>query len=258
MIYRGLLRKELVENRWKYLVMLVYLTLFGASLYLLFQWIGSMIMETLYNLGIIELEFIRKLIGQQLEDFSFFAWANWYGKNFYQSLVVFAIILGMSNIAGETGRGTASFLFTKPLSRKTIFLTKYVAGATGIAIVIIIPTVVAVLVSQIYGEPLSARFLLGIPLAYAGTMVIYSITVLFSSIFDDQIKAAAGAILVALVISIPSWISSIRFLSIYALMQGWPVYFGEGGWLLPVIAMLLSSGIICWFSLQQLEKKDFN
>ncbi|MDW7673297.1 MAG: ABC transporter permease subunit [Bacillota bacterium] len=253
MIHNGLIIKELRENKWKYGIILIYLCLFGTSLYLAYEFLDSF----LYQVTGIDKELLSRLMGNMLEDFYLFAWANWYGKNLYQAISVFAIVLGMGKIAGEAGRGTISFLFTKPLSRKTIFFSKYFSGAFGLALVIIAPTLIAYLASQIYGEALPLNFLTGIPLAYTGGLIIYSFTVLYSAIFDDQVKAAVAAIITAMVLSIPSWFADLRFLSLYAKMQGWPVYFQQSGWQISLVIMLIISGIICFMGLRIVENKDF-
>jgi ABC-type transport system involved in multi-copper enzyme maturation permease subunit len=247
-----LLKKELAENRWKYIIITIYLAITGSSFYLLFQWLGGLLPE-LFGA---DSDLARKFIGNMLEDFQLFAWANWYGKNFYQAMVVFAIILGMSKIAGEISRGTAGFLFTRPLSRRSIYLTKYFAGVSGLAVIIVATTLITMLSAQVFSEPLPPKFLVGILPVLAGSMVIYSITLVSSIIFEDQVKAAAGAAVVAALISIPSWFSSIRYLSIYYHMQGWPIFLGKNDWQLPMLLMLAISGIICWLGFRLIEKKD--
>jgi ABC-2 type transport system permease protein len=251
-IYSALLKKELAENRWKYIIMTIYLTLIGSTFYLQFQWLGGLLPDLFGT----DSELARKLLGNILEDFQLFAWANWYGKNFYQGLVVFAIILGMSKIAGEMSRGTAGFLFTRPLSRRTIYLTKYLAGTIVLAAIIVVTTLITMLAAQAFGEPLPGRFLVGTLPVFAGSLVIYSITLLCSAIFEDQVKAAAGAAVVAMVISIPSWFSSIRFLSIYFHMQGGAIFMGTNQWQAPLVVMMFVSGVICWSGLKLVEKKD--
>ncbi|WP_031517873.1 ABC transporter permease [Desulfofalx alkaliphila] len=252
MIYKALIKKELMENRWKYAVILIWLLAFGSTLFLSFKWLGDL----LQSLTGLEAELTNKLMGAMMEDFALYAWANWYGKTFYQSLVLFAIILGMSNIAGEVGRGTASFVFTKPLSRREIFFTKYATGGLGLALVITVSTFAAWLASQFYGEALSLSFLTGIPMAFAGSLVIYSIAVYWSVVFDDQIKAGVAAALTAFVISIPGWFGSTAFLSVFVHMRGWPIYLGQDEWLMPLLAMLLISGAIYYLGLRALEKKE--
>lgn len=253
MIYSGLAKKEIMENKWKYIVMMIWLVAFGSTLYLGYQWFGNLVKNAVG----LDAEIITRYMGDMIDDFGFYAWANWYGKTFYQSLTVFAILLGISNIANEVNKGTAGFLFTRPMSRNGIYFTKYITGTIGLALLIIASTLITIIISQFYGEPLTLKFLAGIPMVFAGSLVVYSIAVFFSAIYDDQIKAAVAASLVAIVISIPGWFKSISYLSIYVHMRGWAVYFGEGGWIFPLAAMLLVSAAIFSLGQRVVNKKDF-
>ncbi len=253
MVYPQLIRKELMENRWKFFISFGVLAAFGSTLYVTYEWLGDIFL----SIAGLEGEAIRQLLGEMMGDYWLFAWANWYGKTFYQLLTLFAIIMGMSLIAGEVGGKTISFLLALPISRQKIYWSKYAAGLLIISTTIIGTTIITYLASQIYGQALPLKFLAGIPMVLAGSMVVYSIAVLCSVLFDDQVKAGVAAGLLAFLISLPGWVKSLQFLSIYVHMRGWAIFAGQGSWVLPFAIMLLASGAIAWGGARAFQNKDY-
>lgn len=244
-----LLKKEWRESAWKHVTALVILSVLGISLPFLFEWMGKIQIDFGGELG----EAYRR----QMSDFNLYMWANWYGKNLYQVLVIYAVIVGMAQVAGEVGRNTAGFLFSKPLGRELIYRSKFISGAIAIIIVAAIATILTYLTAQLAGRELPALFLAGLPVNVAGLLVIYSLALMFSVMFDDQLKAGAVAFFAALVIAIPGWIPGYGMYSLYRQMNAWPVYTGDGMQIPAIALMLLAVWAFYRIGLGQLMKKDF-
>lgn len=252
MFNRTLIAKELREYRWKLLIGLLYFTVLAALMPFLQGWLR----RSLEMVGRLETGPLGQLIMRQLEDYQLFLWANWYGKNLYQGAVLLAILVGMSPLAAEVSRDTAKFLFSKPFSRGAIYRNKYAAGALGLLGMTGFSTAVAYLSSALFRETPPLGFFAGLPLAAAGTLVIYSLAFYFSAGSDDQVKAGVAAALAALVLSIPSWIPRIRFLSVYWQMAGWQVFVGKGFPWAALAALLAASSALYLAGLRRLEARD--
>lgn len=249
MVNSVLLKKEWRESAWKHVVALVLLSVMGVSLPFLFEWMSRIQIDFGGELG--------EIYRRQMSDFNLYMWANWYGKNLYQVLVIYAVIVGMAQIAGEVGKNTAGFLFSKPLGREMIFRSKFISGASAIIIVAAAATTLTYLAALLAGKELPALFLAGLPVNAVGLLVIYSLALMFSVVFDDQLKAGAAAFFAALVIAIPGWIPGYGMYSLYRQMNAWPVYTGDGLQIPAMAVMLLAVWAFYRIGLGQLMKKDF-
>lgn len=249
MINAALLKKELRETAWKHALALAVLSAMGIMLPFAFDWLGKLQVEIGGVLG----EAYRR----QMSDFTLYMWANWYGKNLYQILVIYAVVVGMAQLAGETARHTAGFLFSKPLGREAIYRSKFMAGAAAMLAVTAIATSLAYLAAFAAGKWLPDLFLAGLVVNVAGLLLIYSLALMFSVLFDDQLKAGAAALGSALALGIPGWIPGWSMYSIYRQMHAWPVYTGDSFQLGAVAIMLLAAWIFYRIGLSRLLKKDF-
>ena len=249
MVNSVLVKKEWRESLWKHTLFLALLIILGCSLPFFFEWLGKIQLNLGGDLG--------EALRQQQNNFTLYMWANWYGKNLYQLLVVYAVLVGMAQVAGEVGRNTAAFLFSKPLTRETVFRSKFVAGATAMIAVMAVTTLLTYLAVFLFGKELTPLFLAGLPVNAAGILLIYSLALMFSVVFDDQLKAGAAAFGAALVIGIPGWFPSYGMYSLYRQMHAWPVYTGDGYQLVAIVIMLLATWLCYRIGLALLLKKDF-
>lgn len=249
MVNSTLFRKELREGLWKHALALALLAAMGASLPFFHDWMSKMQLDFGGALG--------EALRQQMNDFTLYMWANWYGKNLYQVLVIYAVMVGMSQVAGEVDRNTAGFLFSKPLGRETIYRTKFIAGAAAMTAVMTAATIFTYLAALIAGKELTALFLAGLLVNAAGLLVIYSLAMMFSIVFDDQLKAGAAAFGAALVIAVPGWIPGCGMYSLYRQMHAWPLYAGDGFQIAAIIVMVLAAWLFYRTGLNRLLKKDF-
>ena len=249
MVNVTLLKKEFRESAWKHALALVVLSALGVSLPFMFEWLGKLHMDIGGVLG----EAYRR----QMSDFTLYMWANWYGKNLYQVLVIYAVVVGMAQVAGEVDRNTAGFLFSKPLGRSTIYRAKFTAGATGMLGVMTAATLLTFLAAQVAGHDLPALFLAGLVVNAAGLLVIYSLALMFSVLLDDQLKAGAAAFGAALALGIPGWVPGCGMYSLYRQMHAWPVYAGDGFQIPAMVIMLLATWAFYRVGLAILMNKDF-
>lgn len=234
-MWTAVARKELRENRWK------WLTLSGVLIAtaILAQVMLGPLAEILTGVQGGEMAPLLEAMRQQMSDPLRYFWSNWYAKNLYQMITIFSILMGMSTIAGEVSRGTAAFLFTRPMTRRLVLSAKIAAGYGVMATVVIGTTLVTMLIAQMGDTPLPARFLLGLPMALHGGLVLYLIAVILSILVDDPVKAGASAAVVMMMLSVPGWIKGWGAYSIFRQMAGIPILLAEP-W--PVVPALILTG----------------
>ena len=245
----AVLKKELRETAWKHALALALLSALGITLPFVFEWMGKFQVDIGGALG--------EMYRRQMSDFTFYMWANWYGKNLFQILVIYAVVVGMAQLAGETGRNTAGFLFSKPLGREIIYRSKFIAGSASLITVMTVATTLTYLAALAAGKGLPALFMAGLVVNASGLLLIYSLALMFSVIFDDQLKAGAAAFGAALVLGIPGWLPGYGMYSMYRQMHAWPIYAGDGFQLGAIAIMLLVAWIFYRIGLSHLLKKDF-
>jgi ABC-2 type transport system permease protein len=116
-----------------------------------------------------------------------------YVKNIEQFGILLALLLSMGLVAVEKERGTAALVLSKPLSRSSFILSKFL----GVAAVLLVALLVAALGGYYYTLFLFEALPVGSWLALNGALlllflVVAAITLLFSTLFNSQ-AAAAGA-----------------------------------------------------------------
>jgi len=116
-----------------------------------------------------------------------------YIKNIEQFGILLALLLSMGLVAVEKERGTAALMLSKPLSRNSFILSKFL----GVAVVLLVALLVAALGGWYYTYYLFEPLPIGDWLALNGAillvcLVVTAITLLFSTLFNSQ-AAAAGA-----------------------------------------------------------------
>jgi ABC-type transport system involved in multi-copper enzyme maturation permease subunit len=253
----AVLRKELREMRWKLLLGTGVLTVLAASLPLLYEFLLEM-MRAFLSSGDLLSRFLPAGQVKMLENFTFYIWSQWNGKNLYQLGIVFALLSGMGLIAGETSSQTIQFLLARPVSRRKVFFTKAAAGALVLLLMVLTSTAAIFLVTRFTPYSLEAgRLWLATAITVLCLLSVYSLTLFCSTVIDDPVRAGGAALLVILASSVLGWFPATRDFSLFAYIQG-AQYFLDGAvpvWPLAVITMsgllLLLSGALVF------ERKDF-
>jgi len=212
----AIVRKEARESVWKLLLAGLLLIVVGASLGPMYGLLGSLLPP-----GVLEMlpEWLKGPLMQQIHSYNIYIWANWYGKNLYQMLTLFSVVFGAGLLAGEVSRGTAGFLFSKPVRRTQVLRTKYAVALGVLAASAVAGTLAAAIASSISGHPVDVLwFLSGLPAALAATALLLSITLVSSVVSRDTVKAAAMAFVVFMAISATAFVRPLRWLWVFGHM----------------------------------------
>ena len=245
-------RKEFRENHWK-LVTYAILLLADAV-------VTVFTYEVLKKLagGLSAPGWAQQQFGFIFGSFDNYVWSNWFGKNLYQMSTLFLVLLGMGTIAAETSRGTAGFLLTKPIRRRAVLFSKWLASAVGFAVIAIVTTLLLYPLAVLSRHTLGmGRLLASLPLTLSTGLVILSLAALASVIFDDQVKAGGAAAVVLILLSIPSWFQRIKKWSLFYYLSAQPVLENNSPHWLLVLLMLAIAAALYTLAVGALERKDF-
>jgi len=193
----------------------------------------------------------------QLRDVTTYLWANWPAKNLYQTLVVAALVFGAGALAPEFGRGTAVFLFSRPVTRRAVVLAKFAVGVAGLALAALAGTLALDLTARaVLGQGVPWTFYAALVPATAGASVVYGIALWFSARGDDGLRAGVWAALAAAALSVPSWVPNLQVASVYVHMTARPLFLeGRFPWL-EVLGLAAVTALLVLASARALEGRD--
>jgi hypothetical protein len=188
---RKFIAKELRENRWVLLAMLLITATIGFT----------------YPLNYRELFGI--LIVSQV-NYERFIWYDWFGKTQLQILLTGCIILGSTAIARETARGTVGLLCTLPISRWGVLSRKLLTGILSIIVLILFGNIVTTMVAGAIGIDIGTAksYMVGILAEILLLMPIYLLSVLLSAIFLNSLKAGLTSTVFVFALYAPYWFGS--------------------------------------------------
>lgn len=215
---RAVIRKEVRESAWKLWLGVGLLILFGGMLGPMFELLGGVLPP-----GILELlpAWLRGPLGDMLGDYQTYLWYNWYGKNLYQMMTLFAVVFGAGIVAGEVSHRTSGFLHSKPVGRAAVLYAKYGVALGVLWAAALAGTAAAVAGSVYAGHPVDiGRFLLGLPAALAGTAAVLAVVLVASVSARESMKAAALGAVWLLALSTASVVRPLRPFSLFVRMAG--------------------------------------
>ncbi len=123
--------KEWRDARWKFLVGSVLVLVVGVMIPL------DTLVPNPYSLFGAPENVIAPSPREDARYLEYLLWSQWFGEaSGNPILMLIAAVLGAGLISGETSRSTIFFLFSKPVSRERVLLTKYAIGA-GILFVVV-------------------------------------------------------------------------------------------------------------------------
>lgn len=201
MRFWALTKKEFASAWLKGLICLAIALATGISLPYAFEWLGKLYLPGNLPGG------LRQALDAQLQNYTLFLWSNWYGKNLLQYMLVFALIFGAPSIASEAATGSIGYTLSRPLSRKQILGTKFLASGLWLSLIAVISTLGLGVATWLYHQPVGWGLILrGLPGTLAGTLLALSISFAFSAVVDDSIKAAIFTLAVLAALGWPAFV----------------------------------------------------
>jgi len=249
-----LIKKELKSAKWKYVIFFALLIIMAITIIIQYPFVKNLLEQ-----GILEgmPQWMVKGASQQT-DFNVYLSSNWFDKNLLQLSVIFSILLGMSVIATEVEDHTIEFLLTRPFSRERIFFEKTgIQLATGL-IIMILTTFVLGIISLFQGYEVDLiRLFIGIIPLFAKFFIIYSLALLVSLFFDDQVKAGISTGVILFLLWGVNFIWDLAFVNIFSYAPVTPFYLhGIFPWS-AILKLYLLAFVLYSLSLYKFKNKDF-
>lgn len=250
MFNMSLFKKELRESRWKIIVGFIIFIITAASIPLTFIYVKELV------------DLFPQIPGLEgfdrfLENYSIYTWNQWNGKNLYQIGTILAIIMGMNLIAGEKVSKTLEFLLAKPVSRASLYFTKFAAAIISLSIIILGSTAILYIISLIVGyDILPGKLFVSTIITLIGFIFMLTLTLLISTILDEPVKVGLLSAFILFLMAIPGWFRKTYFLSIFHHMKA-VEYMLEGNF--PVTALIIILLLIMgmyYMGLKIFEKKE--
>lgn len=252
---RALVFKEMREGRWKYLIAAAVLIVLGISIPLMYHVLEDMLGQLMSDESIPP--FVKELLPPDLLEMATYLWSNWHSKNLYQAMVVIALVFGSGTVAGEFSRGTAQFLFSRAVPRRSVVLVKTGVDLAGMALAALLGTIamdIATRAAHDFSMP--ATFYAGLIPIMAGAAFVYGLALLASTRIDDPVKAGVAAAVVAALLSIPTFVPAWRNWSVYVHMTG-RVLLEQGTfpWAAVLVIAALAAGLVT-AAVESLRRRD--
>src|SRR6056297_2797551 len=160
-------------------------------------------------------------ISKMMEDDQYFLMSQWYSKNFGQFLPLFALIMTFTIFAREVDKGTIYFLLAKK-NRPAIFWGKTLTGyfvVIGITVIFTFIAPIAMMLSG-YAVSFSPQLFAMIVQQLIGVTFFYALFLLFSILFNDQIKPVLAGVIIIVGLPFFSLFESLKWMNPYPYILG--------------------------------------
>lgn len=244
----NLVRKELHQMRWIIIIGILFGLALAAVIVGTFHYLGDIVEEIPPE--ILELLARYELSSELLfifNDYTVYVWSQWQAKNLLQVGALLAIVIAATQFAGEVSRKTIGFYLTRPVSRRSGYLAKTLAGMLVLLVFFIGGTLFIWLGSVIMGHgadwgKLSTALVVGLiwMLAY------YHFGCIISTLNREPVTAGVIIGAAGVLLSVPGLFAAARQFSIFYqmraadyFMSGQPVWPSLGWGLLLNILFLI-------------------
>lgn len=164
--------------------------------------------------------FLPKGFVEKLSEWSFYIYTQWFGKNLGQFVPIFAMIMGFPIFAREIENGTIEFLLARS-SRKKVFASKVLTVNLVVSFQMITFVILPALYSLFASKNLDYTYLPAYLIhTLVGALFWLAVTVLFSVMFDDQVKPILSVIGVLASTTVIGVFKPLRFMSTYPYILG--------------------------------------
>ncbi|PNR94575.1 ABC transporter permease subunit [Petrotoga sp. 9PWA.NaAc.5.4] len=206
-----------------------------------------------------ELPSVEKYLGdnfvENLKDWNFYITSQWFGKNFGQFVPIISIILAFSLFSREYERATIEFLVAR-LPRRKIFINKLLVSIITLLIIMftlsILPSIYSIITAKDFNHSLIFKFMIPV---LTGGFFWYSVTLLFSVLFNAQIKSLFASAILLTITTTLGFIKPLGFMNTYKYILGSELFHDGVNWIYTIILLLI--GVVCiFFAYYTFEKKE--
>ncbi len=249
--------KAWLETRWRFLIALGLGVALCVSIILTEPMTENM-QVTMPDLGGRLNQLVQEAL-KLMSNYPGYVWSQWFGKNLIQLWSFFAVIIGGGGVVTETRRGSALWTLSLPVTRRRLLGVRAATGALELLALALVPSLLIPLLSPLIGKsyPVSEILIYSLVL-FTGGLFFYSVALLLSTIFGEQLKAIIlGLCIVFIMGLIPLLDKSLAPYSVATVMSG-QQYFLTGS--LPLLGLLVYVALaaaLYLVALRVLERHDF-
>jgi hypothetical protein len=250
--------KAWLETRWRFLIGLAVLMLLAVGS--LFNYRAVMDL-----LPLVRTE-VSGPLGKTISDavevqstYRGYVWWQWVRQNLTQMWTLFAVLLASGGLLSKASGGAALFTLSLPASRNRLLAVRAATVLAELLVLAFVPSLLFPLFSPAIGQSYSvADALIHSACLFIGGIVLFSLTFLLSTIFDDLWRPLLIACAIAVVLAIGE--QTTRGLAPYGLfrvMSGEP-YFraGEVPWIGLVVSAAASIALLSGAAMN-FARRDF-
>ncbi len=191
-----------------------------------------------------------------LNDWSFYIYSQWFGKNLGQLIPIIAIIFAFPLFSREYENGTIEFLLARK-DRRQIFLEKFFAGLLILVFEIALFSILPALYSLVFSKPLNYgltwKFLVQ---SEIGAILWFSVAFITSVFYNDQVKPIILSLGILGITTAAGFIRPLRFLNTYTYVLGNNIFKGDSVDVARTLGFLIVSSILIYFAYKVFEKKE--
>ncbi|KLO22459.1 MULTISPECIES: ABC transporter permease subunit [unclassified Marinitoga] len=214
------MKKEFYEMRVRFLILFIITIILFFSIAPFQKIYVNMIEENITVIKPYAEKFGIANMIENLNDWNYYIYTQWFGKNFGQMLPIFAIIAAFPLFSREFENGTMEYLMVRK-SRDYIFLSKVYSGLVLLFLLIIFGSLLPVIYSNLFNKDFNSviayKFMIH---GLFGVLFWYDITVFFSIFFNDQVKPILSSIGLLAITTALGFIKPLNFLNTYIYILG--------------------------------------
>lgn len=206
-------------------------------------------------------KFLEKLLPksfiENLSDWSFYIFSQWFGKNLGQMVPILAIIMAFPLFARENENGTIEFLLARQ-SRKKVFLAKSILGLLTVLGQMLVFSLLPAIYSFFANENLKYSYLLAFLVhTVVGAIFWFMVALILSVMSADQVKPILISFGLLAATTAVGMIRYFKFLNTYTYVLGSKIFQSGRIDLNMTIALFISSIILFGLSYIVFLKKEF-
>ena len=193
---------------------------------------------------------------EKLKDWNFYIYSQWFGKNLGQIIPIIGVLFAFPLFSREYENGTMEFLLVRK-SRRYVFLSKVLTAIFVMTAELVFFSVLPIIYSMIAGKNFesiySYQYMVHI---LFGGLFWFSTTLLFSTIFEDQVKPLLFSFGLIAITTVVGLMKHLRFLNTYRYILGSGIIEGKGIDVAYTVFMAISSFILILLSYLVFREKD--
>ncbi|MEJ5257361.1 MAG: ABC transporter permease subunit [Fervidobacterium sp.] len=193
---------------------------------------------------------------ERLKEWNFYINTQWYGKNFGQIIPIIGILMAFPLFAREYENGTIAFLLVRR-SRKEIYTTKVLMGLMGTVLLVmiggILPAIFSSIAQKSYEYSVVPKFIIH---NIFGALIWYTLSVIFSVLFNDQVKPLLASLGLLALTTTAGLIKSLKFLNTFSYALGMSVFNHNKVDIKYTIGIVILSVLFIFFGYLIFDKKE--